>query len=93
MRANWFWWGVLSLTVAGISAAFVWKSLAPDKNGPDLPILGQVQDFTLKTRQTNPFARADLLERHGWRFYLHVNAPECPLMIRKNASIQALLRQ
>jgi protein SCO1/2 len=91
-RGAHLWWGLLMLTFIGISTAFIWKYAAVRQTAGGLPILGDVQDFSLTDQNGHEVTR-QMLEGNAWvadLIYTECRS-QCPLMTQKMAKIQALL--
>ena len=85
------WWGLLSVTLVGVTASFLWRS-HPEGTGPELPVLGRVRDFTLRDQANRAMTRQDLLGKTWVADFIHTRCPDqCPMMSRQMQVIQGLL--
>lgn len=94
-----FWWGLLTLTLVGVSAVFFWKLIAQnsayrvDRHAETaLPVLGTIQDFSLVDQSHNSVTRQSLVG-HIWvaDFIYTTCGDQCPRLTQKMAALQALL--
>ena len=93
MNTKTLWCGLLVVTLAGMSGAFIWKAVTRnDPGAANLPVLGQVPDFSLMDQANRRWARQDLLGRTWVADFIYTRCPNlCPMMSRKMEVIQGLL--
>jgi protein SCO1/2 len=92
MKVRIFWWGLLIFTLAGVSAASVWKLVYRNRAEPTLPILGTVNDFTLIDQSKRAITRQDLSGQIWVADFIYTECgDQCPRLSQKMEKIQTLL--
>ena len=88
---QYFVWGALLATLAGISAAFLWSQLS-DARAPELPVISQLPDFVLTNQASQPFTKSSLIGHVTLADIIFTRcAGPCPEMTRKMSALQKAL--
>jgi protein SCO1/2 len=86
------WWGILGITVIGISGAYIHQSLTRRTSESELAVLGDVQPFHLQDQANQPFSLANLKGKTWVADFIYTSCPDqCPMMSRHMQVIQGLL--
>jgi protein SCO1/2 len=86
-----FWWGVLAAALVVMAGAYFWD-VSQRREQRLLPILGRVDDFSLKNQNGQPVTRQDLLGKAWVADFIYTTCPDqCPMMSRKMQVIQGLI--
>jgi len=86
-----FWWGLLILTMVGITTASV-RTVLMRRNAGELPVYSQIANFKL-TNQHKTEVTLDSLEGKPWvaDFIFTECTGQCPILSRQMAKLQQLL--
>jgi protein SCO1/2 len=90
-KQTWIWWALLGVTLVGITGIFVRDALrSPDERA--LPVLGRVENFTLRNQNDQPVTRQDLLGKIWVADFIYTSCPDqCPMMSRQMEVVQGMV--
>src|SRR6478672_4676030 len=86
-----FWWGLFISALIAMGGIYAWDRSRSHEEKL-LPILGRIDNFSLRNQNNQPVTRQDLLGKAWIADFIYTSCPDqCPMMSRRMEVVQGLI--